>query len=168
MADITSYINYFRSLAEKNKSLLHSPTAKHFFLMDINELLSSTNSTIRYPALVLLKLTGKIVDKKDDNPLLSIEGGFLILDHSKIIDDFPTEIAIFNSTFSIGMQIISRIVHDQEDCIALSQKAVPDFNPDLVKWEMIGPVFENHFGIMFKFPITMLADYEFNPSNWNN
>lgn len=166
MSNIISYVNYFRSLAEKNKSILHTSTSKHFFLMDINELLSSTNSTIRYPALVLLKLTGKIVDKANDNPLLSIEGGFLILDHSKVIDDFPTEIAIFNSTFDIGMQIISKIVYDQEACELLSQKAVPDFDPALVKWEMVGPVFENHFGIMFKFPIMLLADYEYNPSNW--
>ena len=168
MADITSYINYFRSLAEKNKSILHSAISKHFFIMDINELLSSTNSTIRYPALILVKLTGKIIDKKEDNPLLSIEGGFLILDHCKVIDDFASEIVIFNNTFDIGMQIISRIINDQESCEPLSQKAVPDFNPDLVKWEMIGPVFENHFGIMFKFPITHLANTEYNPSNWND
>jgi hypothetical protein len=166
MADISSYIQYFQSLAEKHKKILHSSGAKHFFLMDINELLSSTNSTIKYPAIVLLKLSGKVIDKKEDNTLFSIEGGFLVLDHCKKIDDFATELQIFQETFSIGMEIVSRIKYDQQACELLSLKAIPDFDSDQVRWEMIGPVFENHFGIMFRFPVNLLADLEHNPSLW--
>jgi hypothetical protein len=167
MADLSSYIEYFQSLAEKHKKILHASGSKHFFMMDINELLSSTNSTIKYPAIVLLKLSGKVIDKKEDNPLFSIEGGFLVLDHCKTIDDFAAELKIFQDTFSIGMEIISRIKHDQQACVELSLKAIPDFDPDQVRWEMIGPVFENHFGIMFRFPVNLIADLEYDPSKWS-
>jgi hypothetical protein len=166
MADLSSYIEYFQSLAEKHKKILHASGAKHFFMMDINELLSASNSTIKYPAIVLLKLSGKVIDKKEDNSLFSIEGGFLVLDHCKLIDDFASELQIFQDTFSIGIEIISRIQHDQQACALLSVKALPDFNPDQVRWEMIGPVFENHFGIMFKFPVNLLCDLDYDSSKW--
>ena len=167
MPDITSYIQYFEKLAKEHKDIRHSSTAKHFFMMDINELLSATNSTAKYPAIVLLKLSGKAVDKKEDNPLVAIEGGFLVLDHCKNIDDFASELLIFQNTYEIGMQMISRIMHDQRQPVPYSQKALPDFNPDSVRWEMIGPVFENHFGVIFRFPVTLIADWEYNSEKWN-
>lgn len=135
--------------------------------MDINELLSITNSTAQYPALVLLKLSGKIADKKHDNSLFTIEGGFLILDHCKAIDDFASELKIFQYTFSLGMEIVLRIKHDQQACELLSVKAVPDFDPDYVRWEMVGPVFENHFGIIFRFPVNLVAELGYDAEKWS-
>jgi hypothetical protein len=166
MADITTYIEYFQTLAESHKKIRHAPGSKHFFMMDINELLTSTNSTIKYPAIVLLKQTGKVIDKREDNPLFSIEGGFLVLDHCKMIDDFAAELKIFQDTFSIGIDFISRIKYDQQAAVGLSQLALPDFDPDTVRWEMIGPVFENHFGIIFRFPVNLIADLEYDSSKW--
>jgi len=136
-------------------------------MMNINELLSSTNSTIKYPAIVLLKLSGKVIDKKVDNPLFSVEDGFLVLDHCKKIDDFATELQIFQDTISIGMKIVSRIKHDQQVCELLSLKAIPDFDPDQVRWEMISPVFENHFSIMFRFLVNLIADLGYDSLKWS-
>jgi len=167
MADISTYIEYFETLAKEHKEILHSPSAKHFFMMDINELLSAANSTAKYPAIVLLKMAGKTIDKKDDNPLVTFEGGFLVLDHCKNINDFPGELSIFQKTFLIGMQLVSRIAHDQRQPVPYSFKALPDFDPDSVRWEMIGPVFENHFGIIFRFPVTFILDLNFDHTKWN-
>lgn len=166
MPDITSYIQYFEKLAKEHKDIRHSSTSKHFFMMDINELLSAANSTAKYPAFVLLKLSGRAIDKKEDNRLIAIEGGFLVLDHCKKIDDFAAELAIFQKTFSISMQMIARIAHDQEQPVPYSSKAIPDFNPDSVRWEMIGPVFENHFGVIFRFPVSLLASLEYDAEKW--
>lgn len=166
MADISTYIEYFEKLAKEHKEILHSPSAKHFFMMDINELLSAANSTAKYPAIVLLKLSGRSIDKKEDNRLIAIEGGFLVLDHCKNIDDFAAELAIFQKTFTIGMQMISRVAYDQQQPIPYSYKALPDFDPDKVRWEMIGPVFENHFGIIFRFPVNLIADLEYDSEKW--
>jgi len=166
MPDISSYVQYFEKLAMEHKDILHNPTSRHFFMMDINELLSATNSAARYPAIVLLKLSGRAIDKKEDNRLVSIEGGFLVLDHCKNIDDFTGELAIFQRTFAIGMQMIARIAHDQQQPVPYSSKAIPDFNPDSVRWEMIGPVFENHFGVIFRFPVNLIADLEYDSKKW--
>ncbi|MDX9907045.1 MAG: hypothetical protein RBS55_10705 [Bacteroidales bacterium] len=166
MPDISSYVQYFEKLASEHKDILHSPTSRHFFMMDINELLSATNSTARYPAIVMLKLSGKAIDKKEDNRLITIEGGFLVLDHCKNIDDFAAELEIFQKTFAIGMQMISRIAYDRQQPVPYSSKAIPDFNPDSVRWEMIGPVFENHFGIIFRFPVNLIAEMEYDSEKW--
>jgi hypothetical protein len=167
MADISTYIAYFEKLAKEYKEILHSPSAKHFFMMDINELLSAANSTAKYPAIVLLKLSGRAIDKKEDNRLVAIEGGFLVLDHCKNIDDFAAELAIFQKTFAIGMQMIARIAHDQQQPLPIYSKAIPDFNPDSVRWEMIGPVFENHFGIIFRFPVNLVAELGYDAEKWS-
>ena len=166
MADISSYVQYFETIAREHTGILHSPANQHFFMMDINELLSAVSSRAKYPALVLLKLKGNVLDKNHDNPLFSIDGGFLIIDHCKKIDDFATELQIFQDTFRIGMQIIARIKRDQQSCCSLLSKAIPDFDPDLVRWEMIGPVFENHFGIMFRFPVNLILNLEYDPAIW--
>jgi hypothetical protein len=42
----------------------------------------------------------------------------------------------------------------------------PDFDPDSMRWEMIGPVFENHFGIIFRFPVNLIADLEYDSERW--
>jgi hypothetical protein len=34
------------------------------------------------------------------------------------------------------------------------------------RWEMIGPVFENHFGVIFRFPVNMIAELEYDFSKW--
>lgn len=171
MADLTDYVSYFQFLAEKHKEIRHSGTEKHFFLMDINELLLAANSTARYPAMVLLKLSGNVIDRREDNELCSINGGFVILDHCKVIDDFAAQLLIFQKTFRIGMEILSRIRHDQYQeapiIVGLEKEVFPPiFDLDSVRWEMIGPVFENHFGIIFRLPVSLIAEMEYDASKW--
>jgi hypothetical protein len=47
------------------------------------------------------------------------------------------------------------------------------FHSDQADWslnvparEMIGPVFENHFGIIFRFPVNLIADLQYDSSKW--
>jgi hypothetical protein len=73
---------------------------------------------------------------------------------------------IFKDAFSLGIKIISRISYDQEGREVLSSKALPDFNQNQIQWEMISPVFENHFGIIFRFPVNLIADLEYDSIKW--
>jgi len=91
----------------------------------------------------------------------------ILLDHFKLIDDFVAGLQIFKDAFSLGIKIISRISYDQEGREVLSSKALPDFNPDQVRWEMIGPVFENHFAIIYRFPVNLIDDLEYDSSKWS-
>jgi hypothetical protein len=37
---------------------------------------------------------------------------------------------------------------------------------ELVRWEMIGPVFEKDFGIIFRSPVNLIAELEYAPEKW--
>jgi hypothetical protein len=48
----------------------------------------------------------------------------------------------------------------------LSPKAIPGFNINSVSYEILGPVFDNDFGVMFSFKLQDCHDLEYNPSTW--
>jgi hypothetical protein len=75
MADISSYIEYFRKIANEHKEI------NGFYMMDINEILDGLRSNVKYPAMILENISGSYLASNLDNPLEVINGGFLIIDH---------------------------------------------------------------------------------------
>jgi len=145
MADISSYIEYFRRLATEHKEI------NGFYMMDINEILDGLRSTVKYPALILENISGSYLASNLDNPLEVINGGFLILDHLPNPDDFQGEVTIIDRMKQIGHQIIARMLHDQLKCELLAEKAIAGFEINTVSYEMLGPVFDNDFGFQWSF-----------------
>jgi len=86
MADISSYIEYFRTLAGEHKEI------NDFYIMDINEPLDALRSTIKYPAMILTSLSGTFEASNLDNILDFVNGGFMILGHLDQVDNFSAEI----------------------------------------------------------------------------
>jgi hypothetical protein len=166
MTQIEAYLEYFQQIARQHYLIRHSATEKHFFMMDITEVLNNLKSGIRYPAMILNSLSGNIFDKKEDNILDVINAGFLVLDISKNIEDYSREMQIMHSTKQICMDIIARLKFDQENCVELSELAIPGFDPDRVKYQSIGPVFDNCFGWHFTFPVLDHLDLEYDPDKW--
>jgi|WetSurMetagenome_2_1015567.scaffolds.fasta_scaffold04201_5 hypothetical protein len=156
MADISSYIEYFRKIASEHKDI------NGFYMMDINEILDGLRSTVKYPALILENLSGSYMASNLDNPLEVINGGFLIIDHLQNPDDFQGEMIIIDRMKQIGHQVIARMLHDKMKCEPLADKAIPGFNLNTVAFEVIGPVFDNDYGLIFSFQIisTLLFDCE--------
>jgi hypothetical protein len=160
MTDINSYVEYFRNIAAEHKEI------NDFYMMDINEPLAALRSNIKYPALILTSLSGNFEASNLDNILDSINAGFLIIGHLDQIDDFSGEILILSKIKQIGTDIIARMLHDQMKCELLTLKAIPGFNINSVSYEMLGPVFDNDFGVMFSFKHQDCLDLEYNPSQW--
>ena len=147
MTDINSYVEYFRTLAREHKEI------NDFYMMDINEPLAALRSNIKYPALILTNLSGNFEASNLDNILDLINGGFLIIGHLDKIDDFSGEILILAKMKQIGTDIIARMLRDHMRCELLSLKAIPGFNINSVSYEMLGPVFDNDFGMIYSFKI---------------
>ena len=160
MADISSYIEYFRRLASEHKEI------NGFYMMDINESLDALRSTVRYPALILTNLTGNVEAPNLDDILEVINGGFLIIGHLDQVDDFSGEMQLVSRMKQFGTDIIARMLHDFMKCETLALKAIPGFNINSVSYEMLGPVFDNDFGVLFSFKIQDCLDLEFRPSRW--
>jgi hypothetical protein len=157
MADISSYIEYFRKLASEHKEI------NGFYMMDINEILEGLRSTVKYPALILENLSGNYMASNLDNPLEVINGGFLIIDHLPNPDDFQGEMVLIDRMKQIGHQVIARILHDHLKCELLTEKAIPGFDLNTVTFEVVGPVFDNDFGVFFSFKLhkDILLEYDF-------
>ena len=120
-------------------------------MMDINEPLAALRSNIKYPALILTSLSGNFEASNLDNILDLINGGFLIIGHLDQIDDFSSEMQLISKMKQIGTDIIARMLHDHMRCELLTQKAIPGFNINSVGYEILGPVFDNDFGVMYSF-----------------
>jgi len=162
MTDINSYVEYFRTIAREHKEI------KDFYMMDINEPLDALRSSIKYPALILTSLSGNFEASNLDNILDLIHGGFLIIGHLDQIDDFSGEMQLVSKMKQIGSDIIARMLHDYLKCEPLALKAIPGFKINSVSYEMLGPVFDNDFGIMYSFKFRDCLDLEYNPSKWEN
>jgi hypothetical protein len=160
MADISSYIEYFRRLASEHKEI------NGFYMMDINEPLDALRSTVRYPALILTSLTGNVEAPNLDDILEVINGGFLIIGHLDQVDDFPSEMILISKMKQIGIDLISRMLHDHLQCEALAVKSIPGFNINSVNFETLGPVFDNDFGLLFSFKIQDCLDLEYYQEKW--
>jgi hypothetical protein len=69
---------------------------------------------------------------------------------------------------AIGTDIIARMLHDYMKCELLALKAIPGFNINSMSYEMLGPVFDNDYGVMFSFKHEDFLDLEYNPTKWEN
>jgi len=161
MTDINSYVEYFRTIAREHKEI------NDFYMMDINEPLAALRSNIKYPALILTSLSGNFEASNLDNILDSINAGFLIIGHLDQIDDFSGELLVLGRMKQIGTDIIARMLHDHMKCELLTLKAIPGFNINSVSYEMLGPVFDNDFGVMYSFKLLDCVGLEYDPSKWN-
>jgi hypothetical protein len=157
MGSISSYIEYFRRIADENKDI------NGFYMMDINEILEGLRTTIKYPALILENVSGNYVASNLDNPLEVINGGFMIIDHLPNPDDFQGEGVIIDRMKEIGHQVIIRMLNDKTKCEPLAEKAIPGFDMNSVSFEVVGPVFDNDFGILFSYMIVNYQNHEIGP-----
>ena len=160
MTDINSYVEYFRTLAAEHKEI------NDFYMMDINEPLNALRSNIKYPALILTSLSGNFEASNLDNILDLINGGFLIIGHLDQIDNFSGEMQLVSKMKQIGTEIIARMLHDHLKCESLALKAIPGFNINNVSYEVLGPVFDNDFGVLYSFKVINTIDFEYIQSNW--
>ncbi len=160
MADISSYIEYFRRLAAEHKEI------NGFYMMDINEILDGLRSTVKYPALILENISGSYMASNLDNSLEVINGGFLIIDHLPNPDDFQGEVVIIDRMKQIGHQVIARMLNDKMKCELLAEKAIPGFDINSVNYETLGPVFDNDYGFMYSFKIQDVIGLEYYSYKW--
>ena len=161
MTDINSYVEYFRTLATEHKEI------NDFYMMDINEPLAALRSNIKYPALILTSLSGNFEASNLDNILDSVNAGFLIIGHLDQIDDFSGEMQLLSKMKQIGRDIIARMLEDHLKCELLALKAIPGFHINSVSYEMLGPVFDNDFGVMYSFKLLDCVGLEFDSTKWN-
>jgi hypothetical protein len=90
----------------------------------------------------------------------------MIIDHLANPDDFQGEVVIIDRMNKIGQQVIGRMLHDKMKCELLVEKAIPGFDVNSVSFEVIGPIFDNDFGVLYSFKYISCLVMEYNPAIW--
>ena len=155
--NVAEYLQYFRNIAA-----LH-PSIKGFYTMDINEVLGDLRQGMQYPALVLNSVNGSLSENlSSENTQNLVKAGFMVIDHMDSVDDFKREMQILGDTFEWSMEILSKLKKDAS-CGSFIKK----FDVNSIKFEMLGPVFDNDFGFMFTFDLRFFAsDLSYKPDQW--
>ena len=144
--NVAEYLQYF-----KNTASLH-PAIKGFYTMDINEVLGDLRQGMQYPALILNSVNGFLSENaSQDNTQGIVKAGFMVIDHSDNVDDFTRE-----------MQILSKLKND-----AACGEFIRKFDVNSIKFEMLGPFFDNDYGFMFTFDLRFfVSDLSYKPEEW--
>jgi hypothetical protein len=123
---------------------------------------------VKYPALILTSLSGNFEASSLDNILNLINGGSLIIGHLAQVDDFSGEMRLVSKMKEIGTDIIARMLHDHQQCELLAIKAIPGFNVNTVIYEMLGPMFDNDYRLLYTFKLIDCLCLEYNSMIWKS
>jgi hypothetical protein len=74
------------------------------------------------------------------------------------------ELLLLGRMKQIGTDIIARMLHDYIRCELLTLKTLPGFYINSVSYEMLGPVFDNDYGVMFSSMLQDCLDLEYDSS----
>jgi hypothetical protein len=66
----------------------------------------------------------------------------------------------------IGTDIVSPMLYDYLRCDSLILKAISVYNFNSINYEILGPVFDNDYGLMYSFKLQDCLDLEYDPARW--
>jgi hypothetical protein len=92
--------------------------------------------------------------------------GYFCSGHLDQIDDFSVEMQVVSKMKQLGTDFIARMLYDYMKCEPLTLKAIPGFSVNSVSYEIVGPVFDNDFGVIYSFKILDCLNLEYDHSRW--
>ena len=165
MAKFSELITYFENLARSHKDILHSDDEKHFFRMEIDEVLAGINRTdVKYPMLILEGYGFGFTDNRSDNLLKNREGAFIILDHVSDISDYGLIHQKWDELEEIATEILVKIKSDKRNPLT---PVVRNFEFDNINASLLLNEIGNDVGIRLTYTITSPVMNDVNPDKWN-
>jgi hypothetical protein len=157
-------IAYFENLARRHVDIQHSESEKHFFRMEIDEVLAGINRTdVKHPYFILEGYSFNFSDNRSDNVLKSREGAFVLLDQ---VND-PTDYAAIHNAWqrmeAIGDDILVKIKADKRNPLV---KAVRDFDFTKVEATLIANEMDGNYGMRFTYSLASPLPTDVDPDKW--
>jgi hypothetical protein len=165
MAKFSDLITYFETLARKHKSILHTDNEKHFFRMEIDEVLAGINRTdVAYPMLILEGYGFGFTDNRSDNLLKNRQGAFILLDHLSDISNHNLIHQKWDELEEIATDIIVKIKSDKRNPLT---PVVRNFDYDNINASLLLNEIGNDVGIRVTYTITSPVETLVNKDKWN-
>ncbi|NQU51637.1 MAG: hypothetical protein HQ522_03765 [Bacteroidetes bacterium] len=165
MSKFSDLITYFENIARKHVDILHSDAEKHFFRMEIDEVLAGINRTdVNFPMLILEGYGFGFTDNKSDNLLKNREGAFILLDHISDTSDHNLIHQKWDELEEIATEIILKIKTDKQ---SRTVPVVRNFDFESVNASLILNELGNDVGIRVSYSIASPTTNDINPDKWN-
>jgi len=159
-------ISYFKNIATIHKSISHTEQEKHFFRMELDEVLAGINrSDVNYPMLILEGYSFHFIDNRSDNLLKKRSGAFILLDHVSDQSDMDAIHETWDQLEEIGTEIIIKINADKR---SREMPVVRHMEFNETEGTLIRNSIGNDVGIRFTYSITSPTPAIINQLNWIN
>jgi hypothetical protein len=164
MTKFSDLIAYFENIARTHVDIQHSDNEKHFFRIEIDEVLAGINRTdVNYPMLILEGYSFDFTDNRSDNLLKNRQGAFVLLGHVADISDYDAIHEQWELMEDIGTDILIKIRADKRDN---NVPVVRDFNFASVSASLLMNEIGNGVGIRFRYTIASPTDTDIDISKW--
>jgi hypothetical protein len=164
MSKFSDLIAYFENIARKHVDISHSDNEKHFFRMEIDEVLAGINRTdVNYPMLILEGYGFAFTDNNSDNLLKNREGAFILLDHISDTSDHNLIHQKWDELEEIATEIILKIKTDKK------KRTIPvvrNFNFESVNGSLLLNEIGNDVGIRISYSIASPTINDIDPDKW--
>ena len=163
-AKFSQLVTYFENLARMHKEIGHTDSEKHFFRMEVDEVLAGINRTdVKHPFLILEGYGYDFTDNKSDNLLKNRRGAFMLIDHVSDITDFDAIHAVWDHMEEIGDELLVRMKADKRNPLA---PAVRNFEFSSSEATLIANESDCNYGIRFTYTLTSPRSNDVDPDKW--
>jgi hypothetical protein len=163
-AKFAEFVDYFEQLAREHVDILHTDQEKHFFRIELEEILTGLRSRIRYPALILEGYDFVFKDQNSDNVHKEVSCAFTVLDHVKDKGDFDQIHLVWQQMEEIGDEICIRILDDKR---SRSVDVLSHFHLTNVRGALLVDTSLLHYGVRYEFVVSWPVENDIDPEKWN-
>lgn len=159
-------------LANRLKTIGHTPEREQF-ARNIDELLQKKHGKIDLNnwTLVVDSVRGRLIENGAENAGDLVTGSFIVLKNITG-EDFDTEEEVKEQAKQIGLKIVAWFKSQKQLWLEgqLANPATKDFHIDSVRYEEVGPEFDNAFGQRFELTFKNSANQNLvlDPNDWND
>lgn len=163
-AKLSEYVAYFKNLAAKHKLIADTAAEKHFYRMELEEVLTNIKSNLNFPAFALEAYDANFNDSVSDNVLKSRAGAFMILDHPEDKKDMDQIHTVWDACEAIADDIVIKMWNDKR---GNQEKVVRGFNLNTIEYKFLANEPGGLYGIRVTFQINSAINNEIDATKWN-
>lgn len=164
MMNFSSLTAYFEQLSSAHKQIAHSEQERHFFRINIDQLITGFRQDIHFPAVMLELPEGRILGTTLDTLFMTRFVGLSFLDKLEI-QNHEAELDCYDRMEQLGLDFLSRIRRDYQ---TFSDRFISYLDLSDIRCYKVGPIHHNCFGVRFELTVgdPSLTVMHYNPSNW--
>lgn len=164
MANFSDLISYFEDLARRHVEIKHSDREKHFFRMEVDEVLGGINRTdVRYPMLILEGYSFSFTDNRSDNILKNRQGAFILMGYVNDITNYTAIHEQWDFLETIVDDFLAKIKADKRNP---KTPVIRNFDFDNVEVSLIMNEIGNNIGLRVRYTLTSPQPMDVDQTKW--